>query len=418
VRSRGNASRESERPATYREVFAVREFSALFTAHLLSLVGDQLAKIAVALLVLDRTGSQFWSAVSFGIGYLPWVLGGPLLSALADRYPRRTVMIGSDLARTLLVAAIAVPNIPVWAIVTLLFASALFAPPFNAARSASMPEILDGDRYVLGTSVTNITIQFAQVAGFLLGGLLVKYVSLRGAVLIDAGTFGLSAMLITQFMRARRHAPAARRPSLLRETAAGVRLVFGNRVLTSYLVLAWVGAAFLVAPEGLMPTYARYLGGDSFTVGLLYATIPFGATIGMLVYGRFTAPARRMRQIRPMALISLLGLAPVAMDPGLGPLLALLAVAGYGGAYQLGLNAAFVQAVPAEYRARAFGVAVAGLQIAQGLAIALAGALADHFSPPVVVGMCGLVGAMAALPTILRWPDDEELERPMVARAA
>jgi hypothetical protein len=153
-----------------------------------------------------------------------------------------------------------------------------------------------------------------------------------------------------------------------------------------------------------MVGYAQHLGGDALVVGALYAAIPLGTTVGLLCYSRLVPPARRPRLIPAMALVSLSALVPIAADPGLGTVLALLFVAGFGGAFQVGLNAAFVQAVPAAIRARAFGVAASGLQAAQGMTIAVSGALADHLAPPLVVGACGLVGAAAALLTVARWP--------------
>src|SRR3954454_1497390 len=97
---------------TVRDVLADREFRAMYAAQALSVVGDQLARIAVAVLVFNRSHSALLTAVSFAVPYLPWVVGGPLLAGYADRLPRRTVMIASDLIRVVLVLAIAVPGMP------------------------------------------------------------------------------------------------------------------------------------------------------------------------------------------------------------------------------------------------------------------------------------------------------------------
>ncbi|WP_329101203.1 hypothetical protein OG792_20410 [Micromonospora sp. NBC_01699] len=78
----------TELPATYTQVFAVREYRYLFGAYLLSLLGDQLTAITVAYLVFTGTGSAALAA-AFASSYLAWLTGGPLLSGLADRLPRR-----------------------------------------------------------------------------------------------------------------------------------------------------------------------------------------------------------------------------------------------------------------------------------------------------------------------------------------
>jgi MFS family permease len=61
-------------------------------------------------LVYRRTNSPLLSALTFAIGFLPWLLGGPVLSALADRLPRHRVLIAGDTARAVLLAVMAIPG--------------------------------------------------------------------------------------------------------------------------------------------------------------------------------------------------------------------------------------------------------------------------------------------------------------------
>ena len=85
----GRHRRPAEHQASYREVFAVGEFRALWSAQVLSYAGDQFAQVAIAILVYDRTGSAFFTALAYALTYLPPIIGGPLLSGLADLFPRR-----------------------------------------------------------------------------------------------------------------------------------------------------------------------------------------------------------------------------------------------------------------------------------------------------------------------------------------
>src|SRR5829696_1856127 len=124
------------RPATYGEVFAVAEFRALFAAQVLSVVGDQFARVALAVLVFDRTGSAGLAALTYALTFLPDLIGGPLLSGLADRMPRRRLMVICDLGRAVLLALMAVPGAPLWVLCVLLVAVQLLNSPFSAARAA------------------------------------------------------------------------------------------------------------------------------------------------------------------------------------------------------------------------------------------------------------------------------------------
>ena len=182
--------------ATYREVFAVAEFRALWLAQLLSVAGDQLAKVALTVLVYDRTHSSLLAAVTFAASFVPGFLGGLTLSGLADRLPRRTVMIACDVIRGVLVLIMAAPGMPLAVIVALLFVVSMLMAPFNSARAAVYPDVLAGDRYVIGTAVTLTTYQLAQVVGFAVGGAVVGFFGARPALLVDAATFAVSALLV------------------------------------------------------------------------------------------------------------------------------------------------------------------------------------------------------------------------------
>lgn len=129
----------ADRPATFGEVFADREFRAIFSASALSWCGDYLAKAAVTALVFTLSGSVALSAASFAVSYLPGLTAGPVLAALAERYPNRTVMVVCDVLRAGLISLVALPHMPVAAMLVLLFTTALLNPAFDASRSALTP---------------------------------------------------------------------------------------------------------------------------------------------------------------------------------------------------------------------------------------------------------------------------------------
>ncbi|HEV2087348.1 MAG TPA: MFS transporter [Cryptosporangiaceae bacterium] len=401
----------------------VAEFRAVFSAQMLSAVGDMLAKVAVAVLVFDRTRSAFAAAAAFAIGYLPWVVGGPIMAAIADRMPWKRTLIGADLGRAVLVGALALPGVPLPVVLLLLFAAALLSPPFEAARSALLPELLSGDRYVVGVSLSNIAGQACQLVGFVLGGPIVVLISPRGALLLDAVTFGVSA-LILRYGLANRPAPTgtAARASLMRETGAGLRLVLGHPVLRVYVLMVWLASAFAYAPEGLAPPLAEYLDPsplsgefdrDAVAVGLLLGASPLGTLIGGVVIGRYTAPDRRVRALRPLALLAVVALVPVALGPPLWVVLGLFVLSGFGMSFLLPLNALFVQALPVSFRARAFGVVQAGLQVSQGVSIIFAGLAAEHLPVTAVVAASGLFGIVLVGALSVAWPSSEAVRAPV-----
>jgi MFS family permease len=383
--------------AGLRDVFGVAEFRALWAGQLLSVTGDQLAKVALTVLVYERTRSPVLAAVTFAVSFVPNFAGGILLSGFADRLPRRTVMVACDLARMVLAALMAAPGLPLAVAVALLFAITMIGSPFTAARAAIYPDILAGARYGTGTAITLTTNQLAQVIGFAAGGAVTGLLGVRPCLLADAGTFAASALLIRFGVRPRAASGSAGRTvsAALAGLSAGTRLVFGNPALRIPMLLGWT-AAFYNAPEGIAAPFARALGGGPFTTGLLLACPAAGYTIGALVFSRLAAE-RRARLMAPLAVAASAALIPIALRPGLAVTLAILAASGAFQCFQVAANAAFVTAAPAHQRSQAFGLAAAGMSLGQGVAMALAGAAAQFHAPAIVIGAAGILGVAAAL---------------------
>ena len=383
---------------TFRDVFSVREYRALWCAQLLSLLGDQLALVALTWLVYERSGSALLTAGAYAVSLLPWVIGGPLLSGLADRYPRREVMVVSDLGRAGLMLVMALPGTPLWALYCLLFGSTLLASPFSAARAALLPDILPGERYVVGTAIGNITIQAGQVGGYAVGGLLVALLQPSVALGLNAGTFLMSALLLGSRLRRRAAARvASTRHSILpdADAVAGMRLVWTDPTLRALTGLALL-CSFYVVAEGMAVFYAGLLGAGPVSAGLLLAAGPTGAVIGSVVLARWVSPQRRLRLMGPLAGAACAALIPYAAEPGLAIAAVLLALSGAASAYQLAANAAFVTAVPPDLRGQAFGLVQALMYVGQGVAVALAGACAQVWSAGTVIAAAGVLGCLAA----------------------
>jgi hypothetical protein len=424
------ARRHSERPTSYRDVFAVAEFRAVFLADLFSLLGDQIAAVAVAVLLYQTSGSSLLAALGYATAYVPWLLGGPVLAAWAERFPGKTVMVVCDLARAGLIGLAAIPGLPLAGVGLLVLTAALLAPPFEAARSALLPQILLDDRYPVGLSLRDAVHQSAQLIGFAAGGALVLVLSAPGALALDAVTFGCSALVLQLGLRLRTPLrndagsgsssgghrtidldagsidvlPDLEKTSLWRETLAGLRVVREDRQIYGPLLLGIVGAAYAIVPEAIAPTYAHALGHGATVVGLIMAAAAAGSVIGGLALGRLVAPAMRIRLMYPLALAGAFPLLLVALRPGLGLSLILFAITGVTSSYQIAANALFARNVPGALRTRAFGVAISGLYGGQAAAIVLAGLAAQFFRPSTVVAGAGLIGGLGVLGLIRSGP--------------
>lgn len=389
------------RAATFRAVFADGQFRAVWLAELASIAGDQFARVALTVVVYQRTGSPLLTALTYAASYLPWLIGGLFLAGLADRYPRRDVMIAADVIRLLLVGAMVLPGVPLWAMVVLLFAVTTLNAPFQGARSALRATILPGDQYALGLAVSQITREIGVVGGFVAGGFIVSALGARDALAIDAGTFAASALLLATGVR-RRPAPERVHVSRLAEMAGGLKLVFTHRRLRALMFLAWL-AAFYSVTEALAVPYAADLRHGDVAAGLIFAAGPLGSAFGMVAFTRRLSPAVRLRWMGPMAVATCLLLLACLARPPLAVLLAILAVSGMLSAYQVAANAAFVLAAPDARRGQAYALANAGMMLGQGMVYVVAGAAATLVAPAIVVAGSGAVGAALAIWLVLSW---------------
>ena len=149
----------------YRVVLAVAEFRAVFLAHLLSTLGTVVCELALSVLVYRRTGSPLLSALTFALGLLPYLIGGTVLAAVADRLPARRVLVVCDLLCAGCAAGLLIPGSPVAGLLALRCVLAVIAPVFAGTRSATLGDVLRGpESFSLGHSLLRVTSQSGQPA--------------------------------------------------------------------------------------------------------------------------------------------------------------------------------------------------------------------------------------------------------------
>lgn len=372
------ADTEPARRVTFRDVLAIREFRALYVAQSLSVIGDQLARVALAWIVFGRSHSPLLTGLTFAVSYLPWIVGGPLLSVLADRLPRRTLMVACDLARLVLVLSLTIPAAPTVALIGLSGVIALLEPPFSAARAALIPEVVgEGDAYNAASTLGNTTLQLAVVLGFAVGGGLIAAVGSRPTLLLDAATFAGSALTVRRYVADR---PAAHSSTShwLADLQDGARFVFAQRELRWLVATSWVVVGTVITTEALAIPYAHSNGGGAGTAGLLTASLPFGVVVGALILGRYTRSHVAERLMLPLALLTPLTLSSTAANPSPAITAGIWFISGALSAMTVIANRVFVVAVPREIRGRAFGIAAAGISGFQGIGTLFSGVIAEH----------------------------------------
>src|SRR5690606_24879149 len=328
-----------------------REFRALWLAEAQSVAGDHLTTVALAILVFDRTGSALWSALVYAMTFLPALAGGLGLAQIADRFPRRTVLVTCALGQAVAIGAMAIPGTPLAVLCVLVVLARLIGAPVNAAQNALTREVFtDDDVFLRSQDLRSITNNIAMLVGFASGGALVAAVGPSWALAIDAASFVVTACVVRMWVRQR---PVAgdRTDPWFRAT----RWVFAQRRLRVLLAFSWlVGLAMI--PEGLVAPLAHEIGAPEQAVGWLLAADPVGFIVGTFLLSRFVSAEGRRALLGVLATAASATLVFFALEPGLVAALALMAVAGAAGAYIVTVGATFITWVPNDMRGGAGGL--------------------------------------------------------------
>jgi MFS family permease len=292
--------------------------------------GNAMATIAIPWFVLETTGSTTDTALSGAAGAIPIVIAAVIGGVWVDRVGHRQASIYSDIASGITIALIPILYLLGWlsfpVLLGLIFFGALLDAPGVAARGALVPDLagLAGWRLEMVNSIHEVIESGSGLVGPLLGGLLIAALSAGNVLLVDALTFGLSALVVALLVprvleSGKQNAETATHPltpsqegehdtesvvsasRVLRpdiETInedslpvwqafhAGVvyvwadgplRAIFGSAVLLNFLLAPVFGL--------LLPVYMQEVAQSSVGLGAVIAAFGGGSVLGAIVYG-------------------------------------------------------------------------------------------------------------------------------------
>ena len=372
-----------------------RDFTKLWLAQVVSLLGDWFNTIVISAMIVqytDGTGYQGIAVSAFLIArMIPPLLMRPLAGVLADRFDRKRLLIISDVLRALAVLGLLIttqgpeylPLIYVFTIIQFLVSSI-----FEPARNAIMPSVLYRHQLVIGNTLSSITWSAMLAIGAICGGIVAEIFGIRAALLIDALTFVVSALLVMTVvipLVPRSEIGQEQRRKLdksKRSFADGIRHLRERPGTAAALFVK--SAQSLTNADALLIIYGTQvfvLGDQGITsMAILWAAFGTGAIIGPLLTNRFSDDSVKIlrRLITVGFAMIALGWLLWGMSPSLEILALAVVVRSMGGSVNWTYSSVIIQQiVPDEYLGRMFSLDFAGFELVQSVGIVLVGVLID-----------------------------------------
>jgi predicted MFS family arabinose efflux permease len=374
-----------------------RDFRALFFASVISLGGDWFLWVAINGLIYASTGKALYVGLAILAQESAFFLASPVGGALADRIDRRKLMIVCDLARAVVcVAFLLVGPETIWLAYVLLPVLATFAAPFDPALSAATPNVVDPPDLPAANALNGSLWGTMLAVGAGLGGLISAVFGANTAFLVDAGSFLVSAALLSSIKRRFSEATEAttEHPGIVdatRETWQFARQ--DHRVLSLLAVKFGFGAAAgLLALIPVMALDKHVFDSGNVGFGILMAARGVGALIGPFLGHRIAGPAHR--RLFPAIGLSLavfgLGYLAMGQAPSLAIAAVMICVAHLGGGSQWMLSTYGLQVlVPDHIRGRIFGFDYMLITLSLSVSALIASAVADRIGAPNTVTILG-----------------------------
>jgi MFS family permease len=186
--------------AGYRRVLEIREARVLIGASAVSQVGDWLYNAALLVYVFSATHSAVWVGAATIFRLLPYVLLGPLAGAVADRYPRRTVLVVGSLLRLammLVLAVVVARHAPVALTIGIVAAASAAGSAERPAALSLLPRLVGEARIGPANALLHTVQDLAVVIGPAIGALILVVASAPAAFLVNAATFAVAALLFS-----------------------------------------------------------------------------------------------------------------------------------------------------------------------------------------------------------------------------
>lgn len=370
-------------------------FAKLWASRVISLLGDWFNTIVLSALVNEYSGGSGLAISLFLMArFMPALIIGPYAGVLVDRFNRKRLLILTDVLRTgIVLMYLLVLDAPdrLWLIYVLVVIQFTLSALFEPGQSALTPSLVRQEDLVLANTLGSITWSTMLAVGAIIGAVVADVAGSEAALIIDAATFLVSALLITRIVvTPRTEDPGTDTISIARVTQTkddggfwqGIRYLRDNPTIAAVALVKGGGSIGNV--DTLLTIFATQIfimGNEGkISLGILYSAFGFGAFLGPLLLNRFHDDS--IHQLRRLIVIGFLFSSLAWLFLGLAGSLLLVAVAmfvrGGGGSANWTYSSAILQKrVQDRYLGRVFSVDFAVFQLATVISTIAHGGIID-----------------------------------------
>jgi MFS family permease len=385
-------------------VLRKRAFVYVWSAQLVSTIGDALTSLAAGIIVYRLTGSALSVGLMLMASVVPALVFGLVAGVVVDRYDRKRIMIGADLLRAAVVFTIPfLVSVHIAWLYVAVIVSASITQFFAPASDSILPEIATEEELGAANSIMAIA-QFGSTAvGFALAGLLASSRSIDVVFWIDSATFVFSAVMVSLV----RIAPLlveelTTMREMIRNITFGARFILRTPILRSLnAVKSPVTVAFGLQNALLLPFAIKALSATEFEYGIQEGLTSVGVVIGSLLMARYSDRLREGQWL----VLSWVGMgcfsALYALQSSVWVAIVLISISGLLNAPSFVAGRLINQRhTPREMRGRVFSTSGVISSVLFLVGMGLAG-LADVIDVRLLVLACSMVVVVAGLVTAL-----------------
>ncbi|HMS83795.1 MAG TPA: MFS transporter [Nitrospira sp.] len=321
-----SAENAEGRSIATRPLLLTRDFGLVWWGQLISQIGDGVSRLALLWFVYAVTGSPLKTSVIGLLQTIPPIVLGPIIGVYVDRFPKKVLLITSDVLRAVLLGLIPclipVESFTVSVLFVLVFLHAISTAVFGPAMTAAIPEFVPKKKFTAANALLQGTTSLGIIFGPALSGLGIAAYGSQEVLCINAATYLISAacLMLVRFSTSAASSPKeSSAPTMLQDLIEGFR--YG--VVTKPVLLLLTGTAALYtfgtsALTALFPVFARkMLGLGPVEVGYLWSALGVGlllTSIGLLWVTDWTVKDR-MRLIIAASVLSGLALSSLIWTP-------------------------------------------------------------------------------------------------------